>query len=188
MTLDILREQTRQAHTALEKIIVPHIKNATRESYAQLLRIFYGYYKPVEDLIDTYIDDQTIPNYTDRRKAATILDDIKEMTGDNAVPQLCSHLPAITDVYRALGAMYVLEGSTLGGKIIGKMLTSNLQLTNDNGIKFFSGYGPGSDAMWASFITALNNYLASQQQQEEIAAAATDTFTSFKAWIEACTQ
>ncbi len=50
----------------------------------------------------------------------------------------------------AMGALYVMEGSTLGGKLIAK----SLRTCSDwpvRGICYFNPYGERTGAMWAAF-------------------------------------
>jgi heme oxygenase len=184
MILDQLRKETKYAHAALEKQIIPKIKNATPASYSGLLACFYGYYKPVEDKIDLFISNDIVPHYSERRKAATIIHDLGIINGAAVYElPLCNHLPDINDVATALGAMYVLEGSTLGGSIIVKMLMQRLELHDESAVQFFSGYGEKSGAMWASFIRVLDNYTADKPIQQQIAATASATFSLFNDWI-----
>lgn len=185
MILNRIRVETKAAHQALEVVVIPRIKSADREGYIKLLQHFYGYFKPVEDLLDVYMNDKLVPEYSERRKAGALLADLEVMGGIDKEPRRSTNLPAITNEYQAIGAMYVLEGSTLGGKIISKMLMQRLGKEDNNGIAFFSGYGEHTDAMWASFTNTLDNYTADKEKQDEIVNTATQTFSLFEQWMRA---
>ena len=136
-----LKEETKHAHLQTEKLIIPSIKSLDlNNSYLQLLYIFYGYFKPVEEKIEQYLSPNVVSDIAERRKAGTILKDM-EFVGAKSKPSLCDQLPAIENAAEALGAMYVLEGSTLGGKHICKMIEQKLPLTEKKGLGFFTGYG-----------------------------------------------
>jgi heme oxygenase len=61
--------------------------------------------------------------------------------------------PAIGTVAEALGAFYVIEGSSLGGKTILKALRSQGAPTDE--LDFLDPYGSESGARWRSFLNVL---------------------------------
>lgn len=184
MTIDRLRSETKAAHQALEKLIIPQIKNIrNNEDYIRLLELFYGYFYPIEKLIDKHLDTTLVPDYNNRRKATRLIQDIYA-SGGRPSHETAEDLPEITSTAEALGAMYVLEGSTLGGKIISKMIVQNLSLTNEDAVSFFKGYGDASDDMWAAFTQVLNNYTEDTATQSRIVEAADATFKKFINWVE----
>ncbi|MER3464226.1 MAG: hypothetical protein C4329_07220 [Chitinophagaceae bacterium] len=67
-----------------------------------------------------------------RRKADAILLDLN----DTVDLSLCTSLPQINSTAKTIGAMYVLEGSTLGGRGISKMLQRHAFINPDN-LHFF---------------------------------------------------
>lgn len=52
---------------------------------------------------------------------------------------------------RAAGCLYVMEGSTLGARVILKRLERNQRRPAVGACRFFQGYGPGTDGRWSSF-------------------------------------
>lgn len=184
MLLQRLRSDTKEAHQALEKLIIPRIKNIQNNNdYIELLELFYGYFKPIENLLDKHLGNNEIPEYSNRRKSESLIKDILAAGGAPSL-KTCNVLPAITNAKEAIGAMYVLEGSTLGGKIISKMIMQCLSLSSDEAISFFTGYREDSDRMWSSFTAALNACTNNPEEQHRIAQAANDTFIKFKNWVE----
>lgn len=185
MFIEKLRSETKHIHQALEKVMIPAIKQAdTPEAYAKILNVFYGYFKAIENLLDVQLDEKLVPAYGQRRKADIILEDLNAMNLNGSLPPLATDLPQISSVHQALGAMYVLEGSTLGGQVITKMLKQNLNLTDTACLKFFSGYGDETQKMWASFMEALDKQAQEESLQGEMVEAAINTFAKFKLWIE----
>lgn len=182
--IEKLRTETKSIHQALEKALIPNIKQANSpEAYAQILKIFYGYFNAMETLLDAQLSDKIVPAYTQRRKSNAILQDLKSINSNSNLA-VAKDLPHITNVNEALGALYVLEGSTLGGRVITKMLMQNLNLTDAAQLQFFSGYGDQTEAMWGSFLSTLNQHATDDVAQHEIINAATETFSKFKSWIE----
>lgn len=182
--IEKLRSETKSIHQALEKALIPGIKQAnTSEAYAEILKTFYGYFKAMESILDAQLSDKLVPAYSKRRKSNVILDDLKSLniSGDLAV---ANDLPKISNVPQALGAMYVLEGSTLGGRVITKMLMQNLNLQDTKHLQFFSGYGDQTEMMWGTFLETLNNAATDEKTENEIIQSATETYSKFKNWIE----
>lgn len=178
-----LKEATRIPHAELEKSMVERLrKTDTHQAYADLLRLFYGFYKPVEQLTDRFIDKNYLPDYEGRRKSEAIINDLAQL-GDAHVHKLCINLPVIENGYHAFGAVYVLEGSTLGGRIICNMLKKNIGAAAPPAFSFFEGYGESTGVMWATFKKKLDNYTDDEGRKAEIINAATATFINFKKWM-----
>lgn len=183
--IELLRERTGKQHQELERVLIPMIKDVnTPEKYVRLLQLFYGYYYPLEQHIAAHMDLSFPGGFGRRRKAALLLDDISNITGAPATPSAtCSELPEIVDAAQALGVMYVLEGSTLGGQVISQILIRNLQVPElSKALTFFNGYGSDTQSFWDTFVHYLQGYHGTEEQQQRLLDAAADTFSKFKLW------
>lgn len=179
---DELKETTETAHAASEKKMVLALRNVTTiEDYVRMLNWLYGFYAPLEDLIRRHLTPETFPDMIKRSRTEYLLWDIKEFNTETHTTERCEELPVIDSYARALGALYVLEVGTLGGRIIAAMISR--QLGSAKGISFFNGYGAETGNMWQSFKDFLNRPW-SPHQHREIIAAAEDTFITFKNWID----
>ena len=184
MLSEELKESTKTNHQLLEKALVAKMKAIRSEKeYAELLTLFYSYFGGLESRINEVIDGDLLPDNAQRRKTQALANDLEHLgfksperaTGDD-LPQLNTHL-------QALGALYVIEGSTLGGKIISKMMQQQLGLDAQS-LSFFNGYGDHTEQMWNTFKTALNKDNLLPAQQAEVIAAANETFLKFGQWFE----
>ena len=187
MSLSIrLKEHTLASHQQLEKIVIKALKAIESPAgYLKLLKEFYGFIGPLEKVIDQSIDQDSVPDYAERRKAGLLLNDILALEGACGSFAAAPELPEIGDAYQALGALYVLEGSTLGGKIIARMLRGKLNLDeSQDGLSYFTSYGEDAEIMWGRFKEALNRQTDDESLQRRIIEAADDTFRKFKSWIE----
>jgi heme oxygenase len=177
-----LRTTTRQEHVDVEDTLLPFLTSLnSKHKYASLLRMFFGFYQPLEQRISAQLSVADLPDLPERRKSSAILSDLAQcgMTSEN-IP-LCSHLPSLPSKAAAFGALYVLEGSTLGGKMIARMLLENKELSvGPEAVSFFSGYGAATGARWRVFLEALNQ----QADTSEVVAAARQTFIDLKAWMQ----
>ncbi|OKS88934.1 biliverdin-producing heme oxygenase [Mucilaginibacter polytrichastri] len=181
MLAENLKDQTLAYHQQLEKKLVGQIKGLTSQAdYLQLLQLFYGYFGGLEDRINLFINQEQMPDHAQRRKTEAIADDIIALGGQPVAKATGNELPEINSAEQAFGALYVIEGSTLGGSIIGKMISGKLGL--NTGLSFFNSYGENTHQMWASFKNILNNQPSDTEQT--ITEAANSTFLKFKNWIE----
>lgn len=186
MIIERLRNETSVAHQSLEKLLIPRIKSITTPAqYLSLLQMFYGFYAPLEAAIDGHMEDHILPDYNERRKAGAILNDIYAITDNtDSVATLSEDLPQMENTGNAIGALYVLEGSTLGGQVIRKMLEKNLQLPGGKGLEFFNGYGEATPQRWKHFINCMNSYASTSGAGDAIIQGANDTFIKIKSWAE----
>ena len=95
----------------------------------------------------------------------------------------CPDVPRLETVARGLGALYVIEGSTLGGQIILRALQPHLGISSDNGGRFYASYGTQISAMWRSYISALENAGRSLRLANDIELGALETFDAFERWF-----
>lgn len=185
MIMERLRNETKTAHQQLEKATVPFIRRATSEDqYAYLLKMFYGYFKPVEETIQSLVDSSLLTDIGERRQSDSILADLKTIGAEGDELVTSEFTPDLTNVPQALGAMYVLEGSTLGGRFISQMLMKQLNRSANEGITFFSGYGEQTEAKWKAFTQMVNEYAEKfPENKDQIVAAADETFANFGKWV-----
>ena len=187
-----LKKNTYPEHQAAEKKMILALKKLeTQEDYIRMLSWLYSFYAPLEDRIRQYVTEDTLPDITKRCRAGYILEDIKqsgetageigEITANKITSAPEKDLPIIDSADRALGALYVLEGSTLGGRIIAGMITRQLGPTAGN--SYFNSYGAETENMWQSFKDFLDQP-RSAEQQAAIIDAAKETFITFKNWID----
>lgn len=181
MIIDKLRYSTAEIHRELDSWLTPVIKSIdTKEKYSILLSAFYGYYAPVMTMIDVEIDTRYLPDFSQRRRPDIIIDDLDSINCVYLAPKPALILPDIHNASHAFGALYVLEGSTLGGVFLSKLLAENMQISTDRGIRFFSGYGKASHTMWNTFIQHITRFANEKGDEEAILNAASDTFKYFK--------
>ncbi|RYD83165.1 MAG: hypothetical protein EOP53_01610 [Sphingobacteriales bacterium] len=181
MLIEKVRLATADNHKKLEEQLFPYINAIQlKEQYAKLLNAFYGYIFPVQEKIIQFINKDIVPDIMERRNASFIANDLAALNfplnNNTAVA-----LPDIKDHASAMGALYVLEGSTLGGKIISKTIADKLQSTE--ALSFFKGYGPETGPMWKKFTQYLEHPY-NLEHAETVAGTATQTFLLFGTWFE----
>lgn len=89
-------------------------------------------------------------------------------------------IPAVATWPSALGYLYVLEGSTLGGQLLYRHLRETLRLTREC-TNYLRGYESRTGPQWRAFLDVLAPALAeSSRSRHLITQAAADTFTSLE--------
>ena len=180
--LERLRSETAEQHRELENTVDISRRLADRDSYRELLALFYGFYRPVELRLGHSVaagrNDVTLGRL---EKAAWLAEDLVQLGVDDItrLPQ-CTALPPLDTWPRALGTMYVLEGSTLGGRHISALLINGAGATFPR--RFFTSYGSEVGPMWRSFCAVLDE-LSSPQDHELAAENARATFDSMRVWL-----
>ena len=183
MLSEILKTQTSVNHLLLEKKLVSFMKTIRTEAdYARFLALFYGYFGALELSINKCLNASIIPDYENRRKTEALKIDLKILNQEDLKLAASELLPVIENHLQSLGALYVIEGSTLGGKIISKMIKQQLK-TEIMAFTFFTGYGDQSANMWNSFTHILNS-ITQPDQIGIIVESANVTFQKFSFWFD----
>ena len=181
-----LKDETLDSHQQLEKKVVTQIKAVgTPDDYAKLIRLFYGYFGGVEAAIALRPQLIFLSDYDQRRKSVALANDLKLLNSSLPVIATESSLPGLENEFQIAGALYVMEGSTLGGKFIVKMLKEKLAQISPDAFSFFVGYQEDTGKMWQRFIDAINKMSLNEVQENEVIESANDTFSHFAKWIDA---
>lgn len=185
MLSDKLKEETKNNHHQLEKVLVGKLKAIrSADEYAALIKLFYGYFGGLETKIESVIDTTHLPDSADRRKTHALANDLTFLGAGVPARAEGDALPVINNHLQAIGALYVIEGSTLGGKIISKMMQQQLGM-DGQGLSFFLGYGDRSTQMWDTFKEMLDGQAQNPEQEAVVIAAANETFLKFGEWFRA---
>ena len=78
--------------------------------------------------------------------------------------------------------MYVMEGSTLGGRFIAPHVARLFDLAHGRGNAYFDGYGPRTGSMWNAFRETAAATVPDDQYDDAVTAAIA-TFDSLHAWL-----
>ena len=194
MDLKLLREATRPEHEATEASVPLLRPDLTRADYVAVLHRFHR----VVCAWDTVAAAEAPAAYAElvrqRSRCASLqadlnffgemklhlppeelLHEIRELIGDHG------QAPHDERSSRFLGAMYVLEGSTLGGQYIAHQVEAGLKLQPGEGDHFFRGYGKDTMPKWREFQQAL--LALPDAQSGPVIAAAKQMFGLFQHWL-----
>jgi len=187
MMMARLKATTRPLHEAVEARLDLFRLTRSIEGYARALKLFYGLHDPLEGAFARLPGwDRVGLDPSERRKAHLLRADLRRLGLDeaalDALPR-CPTPPPVPDLPAALGAMYVLEGSTLGGRSIRKRVEEALGLTPDDGCAYFSSYGDRVGPMWKAFGAAVDAFATEEEVRESIEQSAVATFRAVDAWF-----
>ncbi|MGQ7858518.1 biliverdin-producing heme oxygenase [Pseudomonas yamanorum] len=185
--LEALRSGTALLHVALEKRLPFFSAQLDHDGYRRLLQAYHGFYKPLEATLN---DSGLIPVGFDqvlRVKTPTLLRDLHALGLDDqaiAALPLCSSLPPLDTPAACLGALYVIEGATLGGQILRREMDQRLGLGADNGGAFLNVYGAETGRRWKDFLDYLNHVPLDAHAKLRAVNAARSTFSCFEQWLD----
>lgn len=153
------------------------IQNGTIDliDYRALLIRLYGFHVSFEAAVGAASE-----------RSAWLRDDLAALGVGGHTPATiarCTALAPLDTPGRRLGALYVVEGSTLGGRHLARKLDALLGCAGSAGRRFFLGRGEGTDAAWNAFLTRLAFSAGSPAMAGEIVAAAVATFSIFETWL-----
>ena len=192
--LSRLRLETRGNHDAVEGVLDLMSAALTRDTYRHRLVQFYGFYGPLEAALRTRSarpDDRRDLATTRLAMLSTRLNKTALLTQDlhylgvltDALP-LCCQLPLLETEADILGCLYVMEGATLGGRMITQHVRATLGITPATGGSFFDGYGDDTGKMWQAMRQLLVKAATDTQTENTIVANAIATFACLRCWCE----
>lgn len=168
---EYLKQNTAVYHDAAEKLFNSgkiFNKTFTLEDYKKIIHTNYLMLLHSEDKIFHKLDRYSEKlQLNDRKKLPLIEKDLKslllEKTAAGHELELLSH-------HEALGAMYVIEGSTLGGNVIAKQL-SRTEGFDDVTFNFFGCYHENTGPMWKNFKETLDAEVHENKYDEVLSGA-----------------
>ena len=181
-----LRQTTAKSHKQLEENYYSKAiqePSVTLQNYQTYIARLYGIILASEHDVFPVLTS-LISDIGQRYKADFIVNDLTN-TGIpiSEVKDLPVYNFTVSSAAQALGIMYVLEGSTLGGKFLYKHINKILGLNAENGASYFWGYGQQTGPLWNNFITIVSNYAVEKNCEDEIIASAVQTFSNIDLWL-----
>ena len=184
---DAVRSSTAKLHSEVEQALALPGSIQTLADYRRWLMRFFGIYQPLEHLLSGVAGWTATGIRIDQLgHTEALLKDLKAMVCDLNDIELASReaLPMVETLGHAFGALYVLEGSKLGGRYILKDLSNRLGRDIEGIDAFFTGYGPDTAVRWASFKVLLDKFSALRPVEfPEVIAGARMTYAAIAAWM-----
>lgn len=176
-----LKSETETVHRALERHVDLGRRLSSPERYRDLLVRWYGFHVEWEPHIEAALGAH--PVLHGRRKAHLLADDLHQLgidSSDLADAPRCP-MPPLRNDSEAFGALYVIEGATLGGAVIAKQVRRRLGFTPTKGCSFFQCYGDHIGARWKEFGAHAETFPA--QDPDSSVRAAQTMFRTLHDWL-----
>ena len=194
MNLQHLRTATRPEHEATEAAVPLLGPGLTRERYVDVLLHLYPVLRSWETWSALHAPPRLLPLLPPRRRSPWLQADLAALSAkaDTSIePPPISWVSAILlpgeTLERAtegeleagfLGALYVLEGSTLGGRFLAKQVEMSLNLSPGHGNAYFQGHGEATGALWREVTAEVAG--VPEERAERLIGAASRTFGLFR--------
>ncbi len=178
-----LRSATRLPHQRLEAalgLVTPGVDEA---HVVRLLERFHGFHAAWEPALEGRLpDDIRVPRLkmpllrNDLARLGVTTQRLRELPLCMAARGLCG------SEGEAAGALYVLEGSTLGGQVISRALQGTPWL-GGRALRYWNAYGPDTGRRWRETLAYLE--ALPLDAGEQAVASAVATFVLLHAWLVA---
>lgn len=185
-----LKQETQQQHRALENTLDLLRPDFTLFDYGTLLTKFYSFHVVFDNIMQRHKKNNVIPAEfycVDRMKHEWLLEDLSALaitpapTSGSAAECLASELTSAEHLW---GAIYVIEGSTLGGTLLSKHFEKKFGINTDTGLHFFTGYGQHTGKNWQLTVDRLRDCETQKMSSEAIVHGAKRTFQLLEAHLQ----
>jgi heme oxygenase len=181
--LDRLKLETAAEHEAVEGATGVMAPGLTLAGYRAYLERTFGFYLIVEQQLRAHgVWEALRLPATARQKLPLLAEDLVLLGNlEPASIRACDAPPDFASIGEAVGGAYVIEGSTLGGRVILRHIQRRFGPNVAHA--FLDGYGANTGKKWQSFRAALERFASSREIEDRMVAGAQKTFHSFARWL-----
>ncbi|KFF02988.1 biliverdin-producing heme oxygenase [Flavobacterium reichenbachii] len=157
--LNDLKTHTAESHKKLEGLPVSASilsPDMNIENYCNYISLMHDVHNSAEEVVFPLLSN-IVDDLKDRKKKHLIEEDLLFLDCNKTVSTSVFNAPEMSVPF-ALGILYVIEGSSLGGRFILKNVALNPKLSGNQGVSYFSGYGDRTGSYWKSFLNTLSEY------------------------------
>lgn len=185
MIANLLRTETAENHKTLESLMfVNEIMNNSLsiDQYKKLLTVNYIIHQKLENKLANMLDADIAAELemNSRLKLSALEKDLNYWGIDSlTLPGLDFELfiPQ-KNTAEVLGALYVLEGATLGGNVIKRHILANPNFkAHEGGLNYYGVYGEELSTKWKKFVSVLNERVT-ETDYERCINSANQTFNN----------
>lgn len=159
-----LKDETKLFHDLLESQKLPkklYTLTITKEEYIKYLEIFLMIHSCIEDELMKFDQWESFGiDVTRYLRKELLIQDLSLLGVDDLLT--VTQTLKINDFETALGYLYVLTGSTMGGMILSKKVSEVFANTPyENANSYFSAFGADTQRMFMEFMKLLEIYASS---------------------------
>jgi heme oxygenase len=182
-----LRARTSGLHAQIEILLGLPGPIRTQGGYLACLSRFLGFYEPLELSLATFTEWGAFGVALPRRThSADLADDLAalDIDPDGVARASQALLPELPTFAHALGAFYVIEGATLGGRLILAELQRLGCAPIAGATHFFGGRGNAVAPTWQSVKAALDRFGRNRPELSgDVVTGAERSFRAMLAWF-----
>jgi heme oxygenase len=180
--LDIqrLRDATAADHAAVEETVPLMSGTLTLDEYAACLQRLHGIVSAWEAHAAAVAPPALQPLLAARRRTPLLERDLVCL-GVKIPSEEHPNFLEVADEASIMGAMYVMEGSTLGGQLIARHVEKVLSLSEGN--TFFRGHGDRTGLLWREFCEILRTRVP-ENESDVVIRSAKMMFQTFGSWMQ----
>jgi heme oxygenase len=180
----MLRAATAAQHKALEARLPLTHPDLDRDAYQRIIQAYYGFHAPLQRQIERFHAPRLAQ--PERQKVPALVKDLRALglsdAQIDALP-MCTDLPPLNGEADLLGVMYVMEGATLGGQVLRRIIADRLAIDADSGGEFLDVYGRDTGRLWKAFLNRLADF-DHPDDNPQVVESACATFALFARWLE----
>jgi len=182
--LERLKLETAAEHALIENATGIMEPGLDLERYRAYLERTFGFYMVVERRLRQLVVWEALNlSATEREKLPLLAEDVVILGNlEPASIRGCTVAPVFASTAEAVGGAYVLEGSTLGGRVISRRVVA--ALGPDAPRSFLECYGANTGEQWRTFCGALSRFASSREIEDRVITGARETFRAFTRWLE----
>ena len=181
VNISSLRLETAYDHASVEELMPLMDAELRFETYVRVLLQFQPFVAAWESCLLSHPDRPSDEFIADRNRLPLIVQDLAILSAGNFRTRKCQ-LPKFEGRARLMGAMYVVEGSRLGGQIIARHVENILAFSPGHGTRYFRGFGDRTGPMWRQLL-GLMSLGFTDEETSEVIVGAKQMFSAFRDWM-----
>lgn len=190
----VLRERTDDIHQLLHRhssFVALFEQTLDAREYLRLVQRLYGFYAPLDDVVEAITADDVLRDYAYVRRSNLLKRDLLDLglshASIEALP-LCPQFAHLITPKTLGGALYVVEGATMGGSVIERAVSKTLKTDGPEGRRYWSWCRAEGKQCWSKLITYFDSLDVTDDVLEDHLTGATETFRIFAEWLEPLNQ
>lgn len=179
-----LRTETQDLHEGVEKAVgFGHLSDP--QSYRRLLERFYGFYQSFEKQLLQASQPETLRQFysAERHRTSWLRQDLQNLgASEHELANLPTlQVPPPPNPEAWWGAIYVIEGSSLGGQVLTQKCRSFLPQIAE--FHFFNSYGARTGQRWQETVRWIETWPTQGLSEDSVVAGARWTFELMRDWF-----
>lgn len=180
-----LRKETHSTHDRLDQSIMAASPFATLQGYGRFACVQWAFHREIDALYDDAGLAALLPGLAERRRLDLIAADLADLglalPAPDATPLFAPG--AAFERARALGWLYVAEGSNLGAALLRKE-AAKLGLSDRHGARHLAPAAEGPAPHWRQFTAALDGASLAEAEQDLAITGGREAFARVQALVE----